>query len=302
MKRIGLCLIPLVVLVVSGPGNGAPAPARSAEANNKENEAVSALQSLGASAFRFGNNRNGHVQSVTFIGRAVGGVGARGPMTEKEVEEAVALLANLPQVENLDLYGTPAGDKHVGGILKCRSLARLDLTGTRITDDGFQKLKGLAELKEVLVGMTGLTDLAFVEIDSFANLEKLSLPRTEVGDKGLERIVTAKRLTELNIGTTKVTDEKLAVLQKMPNLKGLTVSCMPLTDKGLAEIGKIKTLTNLEVHETNVTAGGLATLVGLKKLHRLVVPSDVATDAAAVDLHKALPGLREFNQHVFPDE
>jgi hypothetical protein len=78
----------------------------------------------------------------------------RGNYTGNPIADAdLAILAEFPELLDLDLFGTGIGDEGLTHVAKLGKLRRLDLRRTRVTDAG---LRRLAELK----------GLAFVNLDN----------------------------------------------------------------------------------------------------------------------------------------
>lgn len=118
--------------------------------------------------------------------------------TGKEIKDTdLALLRNLKHIKTIYLgYITDTSDAGLVYLENLKSLVKLALPETRITDAGLKDLKGLV------------------------NLESLGIPFCKgVTDKGLVYFKYLKKLKELNVAGTKVTDKGVAQLQKeMPNL------------------------------------------------------------------------------------
>ena len=72
-------------------------------------------------------------------------------------EGAVAAMGRLPGIEWLEITSMPFGDVDLDPLLGMKSLKRLSLGTTKITDTGLLKLKAIKSLKEVNVGNTPVT-------------------------------------------------------------------------------------------------------------------------------------------------
>ena len=125
-------------------------------------------------------------------------------------------------------------------------LTSLDVTGSKITGEGFDVLQ-----------------------DKFTNMEKLSLGSCmRLTNKGLLEFMSmcGCKLHDLNISDTSITSQGIDDLQgKLANIKTLNLrSCCRITDQGLLKIlsrcGSM--LQNLDMSETKLTGQGLDDLQG----------------------------------------
>lgn len=94
-------------------------------------------------------------------------------------------------------------------------------------------------------------------LKDLANLAELSLAGTAVTDKGLEYVKGAARLEKLQIQNTKVTDAGLENLKGLQKLVSLNLyGTATVTDKGLEHLKGLKNLQNLYLWETKATKPG----------------------------------------------
>jgi Leucine-rich repeat (LRR) protein len=216
-------------------------------------------------------------------------------------------------------------DSDLSEVAACSEVRELDLSHTRVTDIGFQRLKGLRNLERVdLYYAEQLGDGALAAMREWKKLRYLTLRGTKVSDAGLahlaglpikeldvgfslftdggfDHLVNLPRLQRLTIGGNKVTDAGLNSLRLMPQLTELDLGGVQRTDSGLWSVAItdrsldiISSLKNLEVLSLRggkFTGAGLAKLGSLPKLLRLNV-QDTAVSAAAVEkLKEANPSL-----------
>ena len=72
-------------------------------------------------------------------------------------------------------------------------LRQLDLRGTTITDAGLEQLKGLSQLQGLLLSGTQITDVGLEQLRGLAQLQGLGLSATRVTDAGVEAFRAAVR-------------------------------------------------------------------------------------------------------------
>jgi hypothetical protein len=75
------------------------------------------------------------------------------------------------------------------------------LIGTRVTDAGLEHLKGLTDLKILLLVGTPVTDAGLDHLKGLAKLEFVNLSGTQVTEKGIEEL--QKALPDLSIHRTR---------------------------------------------------------------------------------------------------
>ncbi|MFP6610941.1 MAG: hypothetical protein VB835_01430, partial [Pirellulales bacterium] len=114
------------------------------------------------------------------------------------------LLAGLLLMAN-PVLAEPTPDEVIAAIKKLGGKVTVDgnkaaitvrLGFSKITDAGLEHLKGLTELKELLLYNTKITDAGLEHLKGLTNLELLIIRHTQVTDAGLEHL---KGLTELEV-------------------------------------------------------------------------------------------------------
>ncbi len=110
---------------------------------------------------------------------------------DRVTNAGIAHLANLDRLMNLRLGWTGIDDVGLIHLKKLTRLQYLDLTGTRITDAGSPHLKLLGRVEFLDLQGTGVTDAALNEIGAMANLKEVVLPIKGVTAEG---VATLKRL------------------------------------------------------------------------------------------------------------
>jgi hypothetical protein len=232
------------------------------------------------------------------------GIDADGQMTDAMLEDA----ARLEQITVLRLGGsrnvTDAGVRHLARLPR---LKHLDLSGTKVTDQGLEALRGLPELETIAVAWTRVTDTGVAHLAQCERLVSINLQGTSSGDGALRALAGKTRLAHLRTGNA-VTDAGLALLHEFPVFKswrggtptfGLTsYDAGPnylllrgsFTDRGMAQLEGLGGLfaLNLDASELGITAAALAPLVALPNLGWLAVD---ATDQAMPYIAR-MPRLR----------
>ncbi len=161
-------------------------------------------------------------------------------------EKEIIILADLTDLEELQLFGTKISDTGLKALTKIKNLKRLGLNNTKITDEGIATLK------------------------AFDNLERLDIGyNPQLTDKCLPALVEMKSLKYLDLHYTKITDEGLKTLAKMDFLTGLHLVSTKTTATGLKHLATLKNLERLQVDGQTVDKDSFPVVLGLKKLKYL---------------------------------
>lgn len=221
--------------------------------------------------------------------------------------------ADLPAIaaksglKRLDLSMTRITDQ---GLLQLKPLVGLEELNLRyaelITDEGMSAVKGWKQLKRIDLRATKITDTTLGYLGGLNTLESIDAGFAQITDNGIELLSTLPRLKQLTIGGNKLTDTGMQALRLMPTLEYLDVSGPQRTDSGLwsvsltqSGVDAIATLANLrelKVGGTNVTAIHLETLKrGLPRLERLSLHRCKRITDEAIAVLRGWKSLREID-------
>jgi internalin A len=184
------------------------------------------------------------------------------------------------RVSGVDLRGTWVTDTELRKLAQLPHLTHLDLSLTRITDQGMQELKGLAGIVDLNLHFAEyVTDEGLAAIKGWKKLKRLNLHGTKISDTTLEHISGITTLESLNIGSAMVTDVGLERLSVLPELKELTVGGNELGEAGLQSLRQLPGLKYLDLNgrqgtDSNVwtvsmSEKGLDAILTLKDLREL---------------------------------
>lgn len=157
---------------------------------------------------------------------------------ESVTDEALAGIAGLPKLEDLQLFYTSVGDaglKHLAGL---KTLKTLNLMNTRVTDAGLEHLAGLTAIKSLNLGKTQVKGEGLKHLAGLPELTNLSLFETPLTDAGLKHLAGLTGLRELGISGTAVTDAGVAQLKGLTGLTGLDLTGTKVTLDGAVELKK----------------------------------------------------------------
>lgn len=124
----------------------------------------------------------------------------------------------------VNLRGTWVSDVELIDIGRLPKLERLDLSHTRITDEGMLNLKSATGIRELNLYYAELiTDQGMSAIRSWTMLRRLNLRGTRIANGTLEIVSRLPHLEALDIANTQVTDNGLDLLIALTGLKELAV-------------------------------------------------------------------------------
>src|SRR5262245_10495485 len=148
----------------------------------------------------------------------------------------------------VNLRGSWINDAEMIDLARLPDLERLDLSHTRISDEGMLNLKPAPKIKELkLFYSEWITDQGMTAIKQWKHLKRLDLRGTRISDGALEIVSHMPGLEALDIAHTEVTDLGLENLITLVNLKELAVGRGRLSNAGLVSIRMLPALTHLDL-------------------------------------------------------
>ena len=106
------------------------------------------------------------------------------------------------------------------------------LSDKKTTDETLALLKGSADIVELNLRGTDITDAGLPHIASLKSLKKLHLEKTKVTDAGLKQLAGLDSLEYLNLYGTEITDAGLETLKTIKSLKKVFLWQTKVTDAG----------------------------------------------------------------------
>ena len=155
-----------------------------------------------------------------------------------------------------------------------------------------EKIKGLKQLRTLLLWNAQLTDVEIEDIKGLSHLQQLNLSTTQLTDTGLEHLNGLHQLTRLALCETRITDGGLGHLKALGELEVLNLQDTRITDAGLEHLRELSRLRVLTLDGTRVTDAGLEALKGLNRLQELSLVGTPVTVTGVEKLQQALPTCR----------
>jgi internalin A len=124
----------------------------------------------------------------------------------------------------VNLRGSWVSDVELIDIARLPKLERLDLSHTRITDEGMLNLKSATGIREMNLYYAELvTDQGMSAIRNWTMLRRLNVRGTRIANGTLEIVSRLPHLEALDIANTQVTDNGLDLLIALTGLKELAI-------------------------------------------------------------------------------
>lgn len=162
----------------------------------KEEEAIKKLAALGISVRPIAQNLPWKEATVR-------------PQDTNKTSEAVALLADVPSLVDLNIAKLNLKDDDLKNIAKLTNLQRLHLENNPIGDAGLAHISGLINLEYLNLYNTQVSDSSVDHLKGMTNLTALYLWQSKVTDEGGEKLKAALPDTLINRG------EELKLLAKL---------------------------------------------------------------------------------------
>jgi hypothetical protein len=174
------------------------------------------------------------------------------------------------QVDSIDLSNTPTTDEDLLRILPPlqHSITILKLSGTKITDLAFERIKRAEALNYLDLSDTSVTGSGLYRLANLKKLESLDLMRTKVTDTTSSALAELKSLKYLRLGGNDITSLTMPYLKSLRLLNSLSLGATKIDDSGLKFLDNLPWLTYIGSKNTNVSDKGRDHLERLMKKNR----------------------------------
>lgn len=220
------------------------------------------------------------------------------PMTTRTLEE-IAELSDLTSLRlSHDLTISVSGARAIARLVKLKAL---NLAFVDIDDASFVELGSLVDLEVLDLSGTRITDEGLATLQKFPRLRKLELIRhfePPLTDGCVRSIVGLKELQHVSMSGA-ITPEGLAQVVKLPKLKSLSIWNTDISSGGLAalENSSIESLS-LKSGQAGIDADGTVDLKVLEPLkncrmlkHIHVKDKQVPSEQTLESLQRAVPEI-----------
>ncbi|MEZ5404367.1 MAG: hypothetical protein R2729_32100 [Bryobacteraceae bacterium] len=175
-------------------------------------------------------------------------------------------LAELPRLSYLDLSVTRITDQGMQALKNLPGVTDLNLRFAEyVTDEGLAAIKGWKKLRRLNIHGAKISDTTLEHIAGISTLESLDIGSAMITDVGPERLAALTNLKELTLGGNELGDAGLQALRLMPGLTYLDVSgrqgtdanvwAIAMSDKGLDAVLTLRNLRELRFGCTSIGIG-----------------------------------------------
>ena len=134
--------------------------------------------------------------------------------SRKGVRELLETLRQFPELQWLNLDGSPLVDVDLAELAELKNLECVVFANTRISGTGLGHLSRLSKLKSLDISHTDVDDDSLEHVASMTSLESLRIDGTRISNTGLRHLAHLPLLHELSCSGTQVTDAGLDELLK----------------------------------------------------------------------------------------
>lgn len=201
-------------------------------------------------------------------------------------------LASITTLERLDLSHTRISDEGLLHLRPAKQIRELNLLyAEQITDLGLNAIKGWTNLKRLNVRGTRISDPTLAIVGKLTGLESLDIANTGVTDKGMDSLVPLTHLRHLALGRTRFSPDSLSMLRLLTTLESLDLSGpqgvarAQRSEGGAipASVAQLKELRTLRLGHSQVSAEDLRLLAAsLSKLEKLGLEACARVDDEAL--------------------
>jgi hypothetical protein len=205
-------------------------------------------------------------------------------------------VARLPKLERLDLSHTRITDEGLLHLKPAKQIRDLNLYyAEQITDQGMAAIRDWKNLKRLNVRGTRISDGTLAIVSGLTQLEALDISYTQVTDNGLDGLVPLTKLKELSIGRSKLNKSALEVLRLLPTLEYLDLGGphpgpggyrakpgTPMPEEVPRAISELKQLRVLKLSYSEITSDGLQILSPLDQVEKLSLAGSSHVDDRAM--------------------
>lgn len=211
------------------------------------------------------------------------------------------------QIAAVNLRASWVSDGDLVELAGLPQLERLDLSQTRITDQGLGYLKAAPNLRDVnLAYAEKIGDPAHAIIKHWKKLKRLSLRGTVVADETAASAATLPELETLDIADTIVGDVGLEALSSSTTLKEIVMGNIRISEVGYQSLRGFTTIEHLDLSGrrptgvSTISERAVAAIASLQQL-RVLKLGHVKFPAKSMAVLKTLPNVEKLGLEYSPE-
>lgn len=151
------------------------------------------------------------------------------------------LLAGVPNIKCLRLWGTQVTDNNLVAVAELSSLEQLVMVeAVNVSDEGVANLRTLKRLEWLVVTKSQMSDVSLQVLSELPNLKVLNLKASLLSDEGISYFSKHKELRMLHVHgrddkPSDITDKGIAQLCNVPNLVFIGAKNTLVTESGASD-------------------------------------------------------------------
>lgn len=215
-------------------------------------------------------------------------------------------LAALPGLERLDLSHTRISDEGLLYLRRAKRIRELNLLyAEQITDQGMNAIKLWTELRSLNVRGTRIGDGTMAVVSGLPQIQSLDVSGTAITENGLDNLISLVNLKRLEMGRNRLREDALVILRLVNDLEWLDLSGPRSVNRNqrsdsnalapvlVEAIGDLTRLRVLKLGHLNIDADGLNVLAPkLLQLERLGLELCPRIDDASLPVLAKWPSLK----------
>ena len=140
------------------------------------------------------------------VGVAGCGISAMGAVSERSTGGRPVLAAERTPAEAIAEIQNLGGSFTRDANSPDQPVISVVLHGGSVTDTALERLRGLTELRRLVLSLTKITDSGLKQLEGLSQLRLLDLGKTQVTDTGLKHLKGLTELHSLRLRGTQVTE------------------------------------------------------------------------------------------------
>lgn len=171
----------------------------------------------------------------------------------ENIDEAVALLADLPYLGHLELTGLNVTDEHMKTLTKLSRLNSVVLSQTQIGDEGAKLLSKLSKLDTLYIDETNITPVTMAVLAKQSKLKILDISGLDMTDH-LEPLLALENLDWLLFKNSTINTAAADNIAKLPKLSRLSIQGSKISPEDLDRIKSAKPSLTIDLHDAEAAS------------------------------------------------
>lgn len=213
---------------------------------------------------------------------------SRTSLAESDLEH----IGRCPKLRTLSLSGSPIKGSGLRFLSNCKTLESLNLFDCDLAPNALASLDDLPLLNSLDLGQTRLTDSSMAHLGDLPSLKILNLSDNCIHGSGLAFLCNLRELESVNLyGNPLRADEMFAIGEL--TCKQIKVGGDSLGERELLQIAKVRSLVELVICMPTLTCGSLREFAATARLRVLVIACE-SLDDGCMEAIGTMEYLEEF--------